>query len=65
MVRGRGTGLLFLADLLLGLYCLNYGLNFINIPETFSPIGKWIVFLGGIFLIFAGIKSLMMRRYYY
>ena len=66
MVRKeRGGGkTLFLVYLILGVYFLNYGLNFVKIPDSFASINKWIVFAGGIFLIFSSIKHLMARRYY-
>lgn len=62
--RGGGRGLLFFVYLILGLYFLNFGLNFVTIPPSFVPISNWIVFVGGIFLIFSAIKHLMARRYY-
>jgi hypothetical protein len=64
MARG-GSGLIFFIDLILGLYFLNFGINFITLPETFSSVSKWIIFVGGIFLILGGIKYLTARRYGY
>lgn len=68
MVRrggGGGRKLLFFVSLIFGLYFLNAGLNFIKIPETFVSINKWIIFAGGILLIFSAIRHLATRRYNY
>jgi hypothetical protein len=61
MARGGG-GLFFIIYLLLGLYFLNFGLNFVKIPEAFSKINNWIIFAGGVLLIFGAIRFLMTRR---
>jgi len=50
----RMGGILFFASLIVGLYFLNLGLNFITIPESFSSANKWINILGGILLIIGG-----------
>jgi hypothetical protein len=62
MARG-GAFLFFLLYLVLGLYFINVGINFIKIPAFFTSIDKWIIFAGGILLIFGGINSLRMSRY--
>jgi hypothetical protein len=63
MARGGGRGLIFLIDLVLGLYFINFGFNFIKIPTVISGIDKWIIFLGGIFLILSGTSFLRSNRY--
>jgi len=55
---------IFVIYLVFGLYFLNTQLNFIKIPETFAKGDLWIIFVGGILLIIAGIKFLMTRRTY-
>jgi len=62
--RRGGRSTLFLLYLIFGLYFLNFGLNFIKIPEAFATINKWIIFAGGILLIFSAIRYLRARRYY-
>jgi cytochrome c biogenesis protein CcdA len=47
-------GILFFASLIVGLYFLNLGFNFITIPETFSSMNKWMNVIGGILLIIGG-----------
>jgi cytochrome c biogenesis protein CcdA len=63
MARGGGAFLFFLVYLVLGLYFINFGINFIKIPTFFTSIDKWIIFAGGILLIFGGINSLRMSRF--
>ena len=62
MVRGGGKGLIFFIDLILGLYFINFGFQFIAIPALISGMDKWIIFLGGIFLIISGISFLKTNR---
>jgi hypothetical protein len=63
--RGGGRGLLFFIYLIFGLYFINFGLNFIKIPETFATVNKWVVFIGGALLIFSAIRHLVTRRHGY
>jgi hypothetical protein len=67
ITRGRGNyrGLWFFLYLIFGLYLLNVGLNFIEIPASFATANKWIVFVGGGLLIFSAIRHLATRRYGY
>ena len=59
-----GRGALFLLYLIFGLYFLNFGLNFIEIPESFDNINKWIIFAGGVLIIFSALRHLMKKRHY-
>lgn len=62
MARRGGKGLVFLIDLILGLYFINFGFQFITIPAFITSIDKWIIFLGGIFLIISGISFITANR---
>jgi predicted membrane channel-forming protein YqfA (hemolysin III family) len=62
MARG-GALIFFILYVILGLYLINVAINFINIPEFLLKIDKWILFLGGVFLIFGGINFLRVNRY--
>ena len=62
---GGGRGALFLLYLIFGLYFLNFGLNFIKIPESFDTINKWIIFVGGGLIVFSALRHLVTRRHYY
>ncbi|MCL5018612.1 MAG: hypothetical protein M1416_02500 [Candidatus Pacearchaeota archaeon] len=47
-------GLIFVANLIIGLYFINAGFNFIVLPELFLSLNKWINIVGGILLIIGG-----------
>ena len=54
-MRGNtGNTVIFFIYLIVGLYFLNAPFNLIPLPE----IGVWVIFIGGILLIFGGIKYL-------
>lgn len=58
----RGGMSLFIVYLVLALYFLNSAFSFIILPDFFTKIDKWIVFLGAIFLVLGGISHMRMRR---
>jgi len=51
-------GLIFVANLIVGLYFINAGFNFIVLPEFFLSLDKWINIVGGILLIIGGYFSM-------
>jgi len=52
-------GILFFASLVVGLYSLNLGFNFVTVPETVSSvIAKPLAIVGGILLIVGGFFSM-------
>jgi len=57
----KGTMILFFVYLVIGVYFLNYALNFVQIPEVISNLDKWIILAGGILILFGGIKSLLTK----
>ncbi len=59
----RGGGLMFFIYLILALYFINVPIQFLKTPEMILGIEKWIILLGGIFLLFGGINFLKTRRY--
>lgn len=64
MVRSGGGMIFFILYLLLGIYFLNFGITFIPKFTGFSSdINRWIIFAGGILLIFGGINFLKVNRY--
>ena len=50
--------------LILGLYFLNYPLGLIPIPEFIASIDKWIIFIGGIFMLIGAVNSIRIGRGY-
>lgn len=52
----------FFIYLLMGLYFINYPLNFIKIPEFVSGFEAWIIFVGGILILVGGINYLRTSK---
>jgi predicted membrane channel-forming protein YqfA (hemolysin III family) len=48
--------LIVLAYLILGLYFINYPFRFVEIPELVSSVEQWIIFAGGILMLFGAIN---------
>ena len=51
----------FLVHIILGLYFVNFAFEFITIPELLASIDKWIIFVGGVLIIFAGMTHLVKK----
>jgi hypothetical protein len=65
-MRGGGFRLIvLLLYLIFGLYFLNYPLGLFTLPETLSNVEPWIVFIGGVLILFGGINYFRARRYPY
>jgi formate hydrogenlyase subunit 3/multisubunit Na+/H+ antiporter MnhD subunit len=62
----RGSNLfVFVIYLLFGIYFLNFPFQFISIPENISSIvNPWIIFVGGILIIFGAINYIRVGRRY-
>ncbi len=60
---GKGSGILVAVYFILALYFINGALSFIALPEFFAKADKWILLIGGIFLILGGVNSMRMKRY--
>lgn len=64
MRRGKSSGTIwFLLYLILGIYFFNVAFGFINLPGFVFKIDKWIIFIGGVFLIIGGVNYLRARRH--
>ena len=68
--HGRsGSGIFFLIiNLIFAAYFINYALNFYPIPAAIDPYNKWIIFAGGILIIFGAINHFRLKsmsRYRY
>ena len=48
----------FLLYIVVGLYFINSGFNFITLPDFILNFNKWITLLGGILIIVGGINYL-------
>jgi len=62
MARANGKTFIFILYVLLGVYLLNVGLQFVNLPEFLLKLNKWIVVVGGGLLIFESLKFLKQTR---
>jgi hypothetical protein len=51
MKRGVRT-LLFIVQIVFGLYFVNVAFNWVEVISPVTEIGKWITFVGGLFLLF-------------
>ena len=60
--RGGVNWFFVLFYLIIGLYFLNYPFSFVKIPEFISKIDKWIIFIGGIFMIIGAVNSIRIGR---
>lgn len=54
----------FIIYAVFGVYLLNYALKFWVVPEFLLKIDQWIIFIGGILLIFIGLQKLVKKRTY-
>ncbi|MFH1325642.1 MAG: hypothetical protein ABIH49_02640 [archaeon] len=52
---------IFLLYLVFGLYFLNFPFNLIAVPEVISQYNSWIIFLGGILIIFSSFGYLRKK----
>jgi hypothetical protein len=56
----RFNSILFFVNLIVGLYFLNMGLNFVNL-SFLDSIKNWIAIGGGALLIISGLMSMSRR----
>jgi len=62
MRRSRIKALFMLLYILFALYFINYPLGIIKIPESFSSVEPWIIFIGGILLVIGGFSYFRKGR---
>ncbi len=61
----KNSGILwFVIYLVFGLYFLNSGIGFVNLPGFFQEIDKWIIVVGGILIIIGGFNHFRVNRRY-
>ncbi len=51
--------------IIFALYFINYPFRIVKIPESFSSIEPWIIFVGGILLVIGGFSYFRRGRVYY
>ncbi|MAG78783.1 hypothetical protein CMI40_00195 [Candidatus Pacearchaeota archaeon] len=52
----------FIIYLVFGVYFINSSFNFIIIPEVISNYNQWIIFFGGILILFGGLNHFRAIR---
>lgn len=62
MMRSLKNKLMFAVFILLGLYLLNKGIQFLDIPESIGNIDKTLVAISGILLILRGLRLIGRKR---
>lgn len=65
MKRQKTRALFMFLYIIFALYFLNYPFQIIKIPEGFSTIESWIIFIGGILLVVGGFSYFKKGRMYY
>lgn len=61
--KEKGTNILiFLLYLALGIYFMNYTLDFFSVPEIVTNYNGWIIFAGGLLLLFGAINYFRASR---
>ena len=51
----------FVVHMVLGLYFINFAFEFITLPGLVLEINKWIIFIGGVLILFAGMTHLVKK----
>ena len=54
----KGAILFFLLYLVVGLYFINFPINYLEIPDYITEFNNWIIFIGGVLIILGGINFL-------
>jgi predicted membrane channel-forming protein YqfA (hemolysin III family) len=60
--KKRANMFIFIAYLVLGIYFINFSFQFVQIPEYISKFDKWVVFAGGILMLFGAINYFRVKR---
>ena len=60
-MKRSGLFVIFIVYALFGLYFINSKMPFYVLSEKMLIAHSWIIFVGGVFLIFGGLKFLMSK----
>jgi protein-S-isoprenylcysteine O-methyltransferase Ste14 len=60
--RKRMNVAVLLVYVLLGVYFINFPFNFIQIPKYISNVNNWIIFVGGLLMLFGAINYFKAKR---
>lgn len=59
--KSRFGGVLMALLLVFGVYMINVPFSFVAVPELFGGVHDWIIFAGGVVMIFAFFSFLQRR----
>ena len=63
VVKRKGVNMfVFVVYLILGVYFINFPFKFYVAPEAVTNFDSWIVFVGGIFMLFGAINYFRVRK---
>lgn len=48
--------------IVIGVYFINFPFNFLKIPEYITNYNQWIVFVGGVLMLFGAINYFQAKR---
>lgn len=54
--------LIGLGFFVIGLYCINFGLNFYTIPYVTDAINNWAIIIAGALVIFGGFRYFKSKK---
>ena len=60
--KKKMNAFIFVIYLILGVYFINFPFQFYPIPEAVSKFDSWIIFAGGIFMLFGAINYFQSKR---
>ena len=62
MIKGNKV-IVLIVYLIFAVYFLNHPFQLVEMPEFISSIDNWVIFVGGILLVFGAINYLRIGRY--
>ena len=61
-MRSGFKSIAFVIYLIFGLYFINYPFGIVKLPEALSNFDPWIIFIGGILILFGGVNYFRAGR---
>lgn len=61
-MQKSGSWLIFLVYLVLGLYFVNYSVEYVDIPKAITGFNSWIFIVGGVLILLGGINHLRISN---
>ncbi|MEK6760374.1 MAG: hypothetical protein AABX93_00455 [Nanoarchaeota archaeon] len=61
-MQKRGSWLIFLVYLVIGLYFVNYSIEYVDIPSSMDSFNPIIFIIGGVLILLGGINHLRISN---